>query len=191
MNFFLKKEKVSLIIIFSILIIVSVPNFILSLLRARDQVRRDDMGVLEDSLSQYYEEFGSFPLSSTDGQIMDCLKPGDAPYQNDKGIWIIDAIACVWGKDALKNLITGRTYMTTLPRDPHGDKGVSYLYLSDGERYQLYGAMEGEKEDEVNPKIISKNLHCGNKICNIGRFYNCDIVKTIDECAREEAAMMQ
>lgn len=182
---FSKAEGISLIAIFLILVGVAIPNFIVSLRRARDQVRRDDLGALVHALDQYNAELGAFPPSSPDGRIMDCLKPGTTPYQDKEGRWIIDAIACDWGKDSFSNLISGKEYMSILPREPDWQKGASYLYISDGSRYQLFATMEGKDEAEVDPIIISENLSCGNQVCNVGRDFACTIPKTIAECAEE------
>jgi hypothetical protein len=103
---------------------------------------------------------------------MDCLKPGDKPVKNSKGDWTFDPIPCEWGKDAFVDLITGKVYTSILPRDPDYQKGAKYLYFSDGNRYQIYGSMEGMDEAEVDPKIIARGLVCGNRICNMGRSYN-------------------
>ncbi len=191
LKIFSKSETISLIVIFSILVVVSVPNFIASLRRARDQVRRDDLGSLEHSLDEYYAELGVFPPSSPDGRIMDCLKPGDKPYKDKKGQWVFDPIPCDWGKDAFVNLINGKVYMSILPREPYWQKGVHYLYLSDGARFQLFAAMEGKSEPEVDAKIIARNLYCGSSICNVGRSYGCDIHKTLEQCEEEEAALLK
>ena len=87
---FTKPEKISLVIIFAVLVAVSVPNFIVSLRRARDQVRRDDMGVLVHALDEYAADNRSLPLASPDGRIMDCLKPGDKPVKDKRGFWIVN-----------------------------------------------------------------------------------------------------
>lgn len=178
---FSKTETISLVVIFSILIAISVPNFIISLRRARDQVRRDDMGVLVHALTEYSADFRAFPTSSDDGLIMDCLKPGDAPVKDSKGMWIVNLIPCQWGKDAFADLIDGRIYMSILPREPDYQKGSKYLYFSDGNRYQIYATMEGMDEAEVDPKIVARGLVCGNKICNVGRSYNVPTDISIEE----------
>ena len=115
---FTKSEKISLVIIFAVLIAVSVPNFVVSLRRARDQVRRDDMGVLVHALDEYLADNRSLPFASPDELIMDCLKPGDKPIKNDKGIWTYDPIPCDWGKDALTDLTTGKVYICLLYTSP-------------------------------------------------------------------------
>jgi type II secretory pathway pseudopilin PulG len=178
---FTKPEIISLIVIFSILIAVSVPNFILSLRRARDQVRRDDMGVLEHALDLYSADFRAFPLSSSDGLIMDCLKPGDKPQLDSKSGLIVNLIPCQWGKDTFTDLVNGKIYMSILPREPDYQKGAKYLYFSDGNRYQIYGVMEGMDEAEIDPKIVARGLTCGNKICNVGRSYNVPTDISIEE----------
>jgi len=181
MNKFSKSEIISLVVIFTILIAVSVPNFIISLRRARDQTRRDDMGKLETSLANYSVDNSSFPISSSDGRIMDCLKPGDKPVKNNKGIWTFTPIACEWGKDSFSDLITGKVYVSKLPRDPDYQKGVKYIYFSDGNRYQIYASMEGMDEAEIDPKIVARNLACGGKICNVGRSFDVPIDTSIEE----------
>lgn len=178
---FTKSEIISLAVIFFILAAVSVPNFIVSLRRARDQVRRDDLGVLVHSLDEYMADFRSLPPASPDGRIMDCLKLGDKPVKNSKGLWDVNLIPCDWGKDAFIDLITVKVYISILPRDPNYQKGVKYLYFSDGNRYQIYAAMEGMDEAEVDPKIIARGLKCGEKICNVGRSYNVPIDISIEE----------
>lgn len=185
LKIFSRAELASVVIIFCLLIIVSVPNFIASFRRARDQNRRDDMGVLEHALGLYYTDLSAFPPSSPDGEIMDCLKPGDKPYQDVKGRWIVNPIVCEWGKDSFVNLITAKNYMLRLPRDPDWQKGASYLYISDGERYQLFAAMEGKDEAEVDPKIIAEHLLCGSEVCNMARSSGCDIPKTLQQCTSE------
>jgi hypothetical protein len=181
MKSFSKPEIISLAVIFFVLIAVSIPNFIISLRRARDQVRRDDMGALEQTLDEYTADLQEFPMASADGRIIDCLKPGDKPVKDKKSNLILNAIPCDWGKDAFINLLTGKVYMSILPRDPDYKKGAAYLYFSDGSRYQIYAAMEGSDEPEVDPKIIARNLMCGSMVCNVGRGYGVPTNISIEE----------
>ena len=183
---FTKTVSISLIVILTILIAVLIPNFIFSLRRARDQVRRDDLGSLEHQINIYFSDFGEFPPSSTDGKIVNCQRPdGKKPYVDEYGKWIFDRVSCEWGKDPFTNLATGGVYMTALPRDPDWQKGVNYYYISDGVRYQLFASMEGNDEAEVDSKIISEGVSCGNRICNVGRSYESDFPKTLETCAIE------
>jgi len=154
---FTKPELKSLVIIFSVLVMVSIPNFIVSLRRARDQVRRDDLGALEKVLGEYLADFKEFPPSGGDGRIMELA----------------------WGKDSFDK------YMHILPADPHTAKGVRYMYFSDSGRYQIFASMEGKDEAEIDQKIIDRGLMCGSRVCNVGRFYGCDTAKSIEECERE------
>lgn len=179
---FKKSEIIALLVIFLVLAAVSVPNFVASLRRARDQTRRDDLGAVNHALDEYLADFNnSIPLGSSDDRIIDCLKPGDKPVKNKSGGWSYTPVPCEWGKDSFTNLITGRVYLSILPIDPNYKSGAAYLYLSDGDRYQIYAAMEGKDEPEVDPKIIARNLICGNKICNIGRAYNVPSDISIEE----------
>lgn len=164
---FTKSEIISLIIIFAVLIGVSWPNFSLSLRRARDQVRRDDIGAIQGAIDDYYLDYGIFPASTPDGKMMVC--PGQK--------------VCVWGKDPWISLTPGvnKTYMSTLPGDPNLNKGTTYLYFSDGSRYQLFASQEGSDEPEYDTKLAARGVKCGNKICNTGRANNVPLYITVEE----------
>jgi type II secretory pathway pseudopilin PulG len=190
MKFFTKPEIISLIVIFLVLAAVATPNFIISLEKARDQVRRDDMGALNHAFDQYLAEFNNaLPAATPDGRIIDCLKPGAKPIKNKSGGWDYTPIPCEWGTDAFTNLITGEVYMQRLPQDPDYKKGVKYLYLTDGNRYQIYASMEAKDEAEIDPGIIARGLYCGTRICNIGRSYNVPInisIKAYDDLLQKQ-----
>jgi type II secretory pathway pseudopilin PulG len=185
---FRKSETLGLVIIFLVLIAVSIPNFVLSLRRARDQVRRDDMGALVQAFSEYITDFGEFPPASADGKIMNCKNPEDTVTIDKKGRLVVKLIPCEWGKDAFFDLTPGssKVYMSILPQDPDFDKGVTYRYHTDGARYQLFAYMEGEKDEaEYDQRIVDRGISCGTKICNVGREYDCPIEKTISQCTEE------
>lgn len=180
---FTKSELTAVLVIFFVLILISVPNFILSLRRARDQVRRDDMGAMEKALSEYQRDFGVFPANSPDGKLLACKKPEDKVTVDAKGRLIVNLIPCEWGRDKWRDLTPGssKVYMSTMPADPDTGKGARYLYFSDGDRYQMYVTFEGKDEAEYDKKIVARNLNCGSRTCNVGRAFNCDIYKTIEE----------
>jgi len=185
---FTKSELIATAIIFAVLFIISYPNFILSLRRARDQVRRDDLGALQHSLGEYESDFGIFPPASSDGKIMDCKKPEDVVKIDKKGRLIVNLIPCQWGQDPFVDLTPGssKTYMKTLPRDPYFDKGVTYLYFTDGSRFQILAYMEGAKDEvDYDQRVVARNIKCGTQICNVGRAFNCPIDKSIEEYDRE------
>jgi len=178
---FSKTETVWLVVIFTVLVTISIPNFIVSIKRAKDQMRRDAMGALSTALSGYHADFEAFPLASPDGRIMDCEKPGDKPFLDKNKKWIFNFVPCDWGRDSFSNLITGNPYISILPADSDYQKGVKYLYFSDGNRYQIYAAMEVADEAEIDPKIIARKLDCGGRTCNIGRSVNVPIDISIEE----------
>lgn len=165
MKKFSKQEIIGIAVIFLVLIAVSIPNFVVSLRRARDQVRKDDLGGLVPALGLYHENFGIFPLGSSDGRIMACKKPGDPVTKDKNGHLVVSFIPCNWGVDPLA------VYMPLLPRDPDYQKGSGYRYISDGSRFQIYVSLESRDDPEYDPKIIARNLMCGNIICNAGRGY--------------------
>jgi general secretion pathway protein G len=133
MKFFSKSEIISIIVIFLILVVLSVPNFTLSLRRARDQTRRNDVGSIRTAVENYYTENGFYPLTFN------------------------------------------------IPPDPHSKSGTTYVYLSDGNRYQIFAALEGADEAEYDAKIAARGIMCGNKICNMGLSNNVPLYMTIEE----------
>jgi type II secretory pathway pseudopilin PulG len=181
MKKFTKPEIISLIVIFLILTAVAVPNFVISLMRSRDQIRRDDLGSLNHALDQYLADFEKLPSASADGYVLGCLAQGEVPVKDKKGNWTYNPIPCQWGQDSFANLITGRVYLQVFPNDPDYEKGVKYLYFSDGNRYQIYAAMEASDAPEIDPKVVARNLSCGSRICNVGRSYNVPIDVSIEE----------
>lgn len=184
MRNFTKNEVYGLVAIFLVLIVISVPNFLLSLRRARDQVRRDDLGALVHSLDEYISDFGELPPAAPDGRIMDCINPGEKVTVDKKGRLVVSLRPCDWGVDAFVDLTpgSGKVYMPILPRDPDFSKGVTYLYFTDGQRYQIYAYMEGgASEADYDPSIVAQNLKCGVKVCNVGRSYNVPIDISIVE----------
>lgn len=185
---FTKPEIIALIFIFAVLIVISVPNFTLSLRRARDQVRRDDLGALVHALDEYIADFQTLPPGSPDGKIMGCKKPEDKVTVDKKGRLVVGLIPCNWGKDALVDLTPGsqRVFMEVIPGDPQYAKGVSYMYFSDGQRYQVLAYMEGGKDEaDFDPSILARNIMCGTQVCNVGRAYNVPINISIEEYDRQ------
>ncbi|HKC04343.1 MAG TPA: hypothetical protein VKC54_00505 [Patescibacteria group bacterium] len=168
---FTKSEVKGLALIFLVLIAISVPNFVVSLKRARDQVRKDDMGALVHALDSYFSDFGIFPPASPDGRIMACKKPGDIISKDKQGHLVVNFIPCDWGKDGILDITqdNGKVYMRLLPRDPNFKNGPSYRYISDGVRFQIYVSLEDTTDIEYDSKIIARNLVCGNVVCNAGR----------------------
>jgi type II secretory pathway pseudopilin PulG len=175
MKFFSKSELVSIIVIFLILIVVSAPNFALSLRRARDQIRRDDIGNIQAAIDSYYSDYGMFPISDNEGRIVACR---DMVNKLE-----ISQRPCVWGTDTWVNLTPGvdKVYMRVLPGDPYAKKGISYVYFSDGSRYQLFGSLESIDEPGYDEKLAAREVKCGNKVCNVGRAVNVPMYTTIEE----------
>ena len=64
-------------------------------------------------------------------------------------------------------------YLINLPQDPQANGGITYLYLSNTKRFQLYTYLEGkESEDGYSPGMVGRNLECGkNYICSFGKSF--------------------
>jgi len=167
MKFFNKSEIRAILIIFAFLILISTPNFIISLRRARDAQRKADIGSIKDALLKYQADFGIFPLS-IDGKIAAC-EP--VSYNEVGGIKTLVFSACEFGESSLADLSDSSypAYLKPIPNDPRKNEGRYYYYFSNGGRFQIYGTLEGKSEDEYDEYIIKRGIKCGSQICNFGK----------------------
>lgn len=154
---FNRNEALGVWFIFLILGTVTLVNMRGALRKARDAQRKADIRSIHDALLEFQNERGSFPLAFQ-GKIVACDEKTD-----EKGVTIYEP--CEWHFDGMLS------YLTRIPSDPYHGKGVRYHYISNGNRYQIYAALEGENEDEYDEKILKRNLDCGNRKCNFGRSY--------------------
>lgn len=165
MKFFSKEETKAVLVILAVIIAFSYSNFVVSLRKARDAQRKADIGSIYSALNEFQRDFGSFPLSK-EGKIAAC-----APVVKKGKIYNLSELkynfsVCLWGKDALRDL-SDPAYPPYLKIIPQGD----YHYLSNGNRYQIYGVLESKEEDEYDEAIVKRNLPCGNGVCNFGKGY--------------------
>ncbi len=188
MKFFSKEETVVVALILGAIVLASFFNFRTSLRRARDAQRKDDLGSISNALEKYRDDFGAFPLASSNGKILACLRAGDKITYDNQGRPQVALIACEWGKDSLRDLLDPNfpAYLNVLPADPQTSMGLTYIYFSNGKRYQIYASLEGKDEDEYDPKIIARRIACGKSICNFGRaFGKTPLDKSIEEYENE------
>ncbi len=146
--------------------------------KARDAQRKADLGVISDALHSFFEVNGYFPPSEN-GKIKMCRGENFEKVVNelkgegnfDRNKFFEGLRGCEWGKDSLENLLNSSDiFLKTLPADPRTDRGITYLYLSNTARFQLYAYLEGEeKEEGFGEKIVSRNLYCGEKVCSFGK----------------------
>ena len=184
MKFFSKEEVIGISLILGFIAVVSFPNFKISLRRARDAQRKNDIGELAQGLYNFANSFGSFPLSEN-GKIMAC---NPKIFENDRGLTEVTFESCDWEKDALKDPLNPDSppYLNNLPGDPKAKQGYSYYYLSSGENFQIYASLEGNDEDEFDEKITARKLSCGIAVCNFGRSSGATpLDKSIEEYENE------
>jgi len=62
--------------------------------------------------------------------------------------------------------------MKTLPRDPQTQKGLAYVYISNGNRFQILAYLEeGSDSDIYDAKLAARAIACGTMTCNVGKAY--------------------
>lgn len=129
LNFFTRDELKGLGVIFLILIAISIPNFTISIKRARDVTRKDDIRDLAQAARDYQGKYFFFPES-------------------------IEPLA---------------EFLPAIPKDPQNSKGVEYVYISNGRRFQTFASLEDKNQDEYDETVEKRNIKCGVQVCNFGR----------------------
>ena len=179
MKTFTKGEIIGISLILLVVFVATAFNLQIAIRRARDAQRREDLGNIADSLEQFQADFGFFP-PAVGGHILAC--EGDnfkeislqlqGKKQFDRDLFFQGLRACEWGTDSFKNLLNNMTYLATIPGDSKYDEGISYYYMSNSKRYQIYAYLEGENDETgYNIGIASRNLPCANYVCNFGKAY--------------------
>lgn len=150
---FKPSEFVGVTLILCIVIGVTFVNLKASYRRSRDLQRKNDVRSLFEIAYEYKGKYGSFPLSQ-DGKIVACN-----PYTTEAGVLMFKA--CEWYQsEALGKRVLG---------DPQQGQGGGYYYVSTGDHFQAFGALESTKEDEYDPAILARGLMCNGRVCNFGR----------------------
>ncbi|OGM09129.1 hypothetical protein A2159_01705 [Candidatus Woesebacteria bacterium RBG_13_34_9] len=175
---FTKTEALVLIIIFFVVFAFTFQGLLVSKRKARDAQRRSDLGMINDALEDFGEDFGFYPPSE-DGKIKACATDNlkttieEMKKENifDRNKYFDALTSCEWGKDSLKDLVRGGTvYLEVIPSDQSGNNGINYLYISDTKYYQLYSYLEGGVgETGYDKGIVKRNLLCGRNICSFGK----------------------
>jgi hypothetical protein len=184
---FLPHEGISIILILSVLFSATFLNLQVSLRRSRDAQRKGDLRSIAGSLEKFQAEFAFFPFDK-DNKIAACVEPNFDP----KSLGPTDPIpfvACQFGEDALRDVTDPSypAYMEKLPVDPKSRDGISYTYVSNGRRFQIFAYLEGGADDEeYKPEVVQRNIMCGTKVCNFAvAFSNTPIDKSLEEYENE------
>jgi len=177
MSFFNKQELAGILTILLLIFVVSFISFQASLRRGRDEQRISDLDNLSRALQQYHNSFGTYPPSLETGKIVACKSDNPIPIPdelteiNDRYVFLLyDGRACEWGEDPLADYY-GNTenFMDYLPIDPANDKGIAYVYISNGEEYQIFTHLESQIKDKYDLGLEERNISCGTALCNYGK----------------------
>ncbi len=194
--FFKKDELLKVASVLLIIIFMTLVNLRVSIRKSRDAQRKDDINSISNSLDEFFKIYGFFPNSSPDGRIIWCkadnydevLASMQKNEKFDMNVFIKGLRPCDWGKDGIFDIYdTQKSYLKTLPTDPKKAEGLTYFYISNTNRYQLYAYLEGaDKEDGYRQSIINRKTECGNKICSFGKAYGeTPLDKSIEEYENE------
>ncbi|HVZ11782.1 MAG TPA: type II secretion system protein [Patescibacteria group bacterium] len=135
-------------------LIISYINPPAQLQRARDTQRKSDLAQIQRALEQYYNDFGSYPLSKSD----------DGSYIIKDSTGATHAWNTPW-----------TPYINTLPIDPTSTQ--KYVYVSNGATFYLYAHLERTDDKQYcNTDATTRCLNapadttCGGAgdVCNYG-----------------------
>lgn len=149
-------ELLTVVIVLLAIGAISLFNFQVSQLKARDAQRKADIGAVTEALKRYNKDFGFFPAGQ-DGKVVACGTPEQL-------------LSCEWGEDKLVDLTDSSypPYLAKFPVDPQSKKGLAYIYLSNGADFQLFAHLEGRKDTERSQEVEAREIYCGSAICNFG-----------------------
>ena len=181
MKFFNREEFVVVGVILGVVVLITSLNLRVAIRRARDSQRRADVGAISNALEKYHQDFGFFPPSTDDGRVQACKgdnfdkivkELSSEKFGLDK--FFSGMVGCRWGEDSFTDVAdaSSEAYIKRIPQDPKQNQGISYLYLSNMHRFQIYTYLEGEKEEDTyHEGVVKRDLMCGEKVCNYGKAF--------------------
>ena len=195
---FSRNETIGILIILLTVFVITTLNMKIAIRRSRDAQRRADVGAIDDALGRFQKDFGFFPPATDDGKILACKGSnfdeviGNIKKDNeniDYNALRQDLRGCKWGEDSFRDVTDDSypSYIEKLPIDPKSNQGLTYIYLSNTVRYQLFAYLEGGSEEEgYRQGIAERNISCGTVFCNFGKAYgNTPLEKSIEEYENE------
>ena len=153
-NGFTLIELIVVIGILSILAVVGLVaiNPLVQFQKADDLRRKADLSQIQKALETYYQDNGSYPLSSVISPLYKITVPGQQTPT------IID-----WGHQ-------WQPYMNLVPKDPGASK--NYVYYSTGQSYYLYASLDRGNKDPQSCQNLNANGECQNvpgvNLCGTG-----------------------
>ena len=191
MKLFKKQEIVGIGLILIAIVVITYINILISLRNERDLRRNLDVSAIAKGVGLYKADYGFYP-ASYDGKILACAGEDTQIVKDEYGKFVYfngsankplleNLVVCKWGEDALLDIndINYPHYISSIPKDPRQEDGYTYLYLSDGENFQILGSFEGKSQKEYSKEIKALKIKCGNKPCNFGKTSLSDGIKEI------------
>ncbi len=148
---------VELIVVIGILSILAVVglvaiNPLVQFQKANDSRRKADFSQIQKALETYYQDKGSYPLSSVTSPLYRITVPGQTTPTTIN-----------WGEQ-------WQPYMNLVPKDPIASK--NYVYYSAGQSYYLYASLDRGSKDPQSCQSLNVNGECLNvpaaNLCGTG-----------------------
>ncbi len=140
-------ELLIVMAILGLLVAVGASNFQAARIKARDLQRKSDLVTIAKSLEAYVNDYGSYPRSNGNGEII-CQPP--------TGV-------CTWGAAFTDGGTKNTIYAATIPAEKNTNRSYRYL-SSSGTSFTLYAALENEKDPAL--ETFTPAVDCGGTPCN-------------------------
>ncbi len=126
-------ELIIVMAIMGILIAASASTFQTSRIKGKDGKRKSDLKQVSNALEAYMNDYGVYPLASSDHKIQACGA---------------GTSTCDWGSAFANN--NGTIYMAQLPSDANnGSQQYQYYVSGDQKMYQLFAALENTDDSSI------------------------------------------
>ena len=152
-------ELLVVVALIMILSAVGLGAYTISTTKSFDTQRKNDLNQLSKAIESFNSDIGRYPLSNSNGEIL-C-------YQKENGV--VTNPSCSGSKLTIRIDGVVSSYIT-VPTDP--DKSDKYVYVSDGNTYELYASLHNSEDKDLlkddNGKTIENpyNVSCGADYCN-------------------------
>jgi prepilin-type N-terminal cleavage/methylation domain-containing protein len=137
-------ELTIVVTIMLILASVGLSNYLFSLKKSHDAVRKSDLATISKALQAFANDFGGYPDSDSSGRLVAC-------DYNNTGL-----VACSWGQpfSAYKGG-KAQTYLGKMPADPDSSRSYFYEADLDAGTFNLYAALENTSDQYITTGLTT------------------------------------
>jgi len=124
-----------------------------SLTKSRDTKRKSDIKNVADSLELFYGDYGIYPASDANGNILACS------YSSVTS----SGAVCTWGSSEMSD-DQGTIYFNRLPSDPDPGQAYTYVPAADQSSFIIYADLELDGDPDSEKQGCSGGTCSGHDV---------------------------